>query len=83
MLILSRKIDEKIKIGNDITITLIDVHGDQVKIGVEAPKDVKVFRQEVFDAIQSENKAAVVDSQESGNEKAISAVSALSKLLKK
>ena len=83
MLILSRKIDEKIKIGNDITITLIDVHGDQVKIGVEAPKDVKVFRQEVFDAIQNENMAAVVDTQESGNEKAISAVSALSKLLKK
>ena len=83
MLILSRKIDEKIKIGNDITITLIDVHGDQVKIGVEAPKDVKVFRQEVFDAIQNENKAAVAASQESGNEKAISAVSALSKLLKK
>ena len=46
MLILSRKIDEKIKIGNDITITLIDVHGDQVKIGVEAPKHVKVFREE-------------------------------------
>ena len=83
MLILSRKIDEKIKIGNDITITLIDVHGDQVKIGVEAPKEVKVFRQEVFDAIQNENKAAVVDSQESDSEKAISAVSALSKLLKK
>ena len=83
MLILSRKIDEKIKIGTDNTITLIDVHGDQVKIGVEAPKDVKVFRQEVFDAIQNENKAAVVDTQESGNEKAISAMSALSKLLKK
>ena len=83
MLILSRKIDEKIKIGDNITITLIDVHGDQVKIGVEAPKNVKVFRQEVFDAIQSENKAAAVDATESGNEKAINAVSALSKLLKK
>ena len=83
MLILSRKIDEKIKIGTDITITLIDVHGDQVKIGVEAPKDVKVFRQEVFDAIQNENKAAVVQTEQSGNEKAINAVSALSKLLKK
>ena len=83
MLILSRKIDEKIKIGNDITIPLIDVHGDQVKIGVEAPKSVKVFRQEVFDAIQMENKAAVVAGQEEENEKAISAVSALSKLLKK
>ena len=83
MLILSRKIDEKIKIGNDITITLIDVHGDQVKIGVEAPKNVKVFRQEVFDAIQNENKAAVVKSETSADDVAISAVSALSKLLKK
>lgn len=81
MLILSRKIDEKIKIGDDITITLIDVHGDQVKIGVEAPKSVKVFRQEVFDAIQKENKAAVAP--ENGNNVAIDAVSALSKLLKK
>ena len=81
MLILSRKIDEKIKIGDDITITLIDVHGDQVKIGVEAPKNIKVFRQEVFDAIQSENKAAVVE--ENSNEKAINAVTVLSKLLKK
>lgn len=84
MLILSRKIDEKIKIGDDITITLIDVHGDQVKIGVEAPKNIKVFRQEVFDAIQSENKAAAVSSDtKQGVKSAIDAVSALSKLLKK
>lgn len=84
MLILSRKIDEKIKIGDNITITLIDVHGDQVKIGVEAPKNVKVFRQEVFDAIQSENKAAAVENKVSDEEKsAIAAVSALSKLLGK
>lgn len=81
MLILSRKIDEKIRIGDDIIITLIDVHGDQVKIGVEAPKNVKVFRQEVFDAIQNENKAAVVEKND--NKVAIDAVSALSKLLKK
>ncbi|MBC6713838.1 carbon storage regulator CsrA [Treponema sp. Marseille-Q3903] len=81
MLILSRKIDEKIKIGDNITITLIDVHGDQVKIGVEAPKSLKVFRQEVFDAIQSENKAAVVE--ENDNQNAISAVSALSNLFKR
>ncbi|MBP5402856.1 MAG: carbon storage regulator CsrA [Treponema sp.] len=58
MLILSRKIDEKIKIGEDITLTIIEIRGDQVKIGVEAPKNVKVFRQEVFNAIQSENKLA-------------------------
>ena len=83
MLILSRKIDEKIKIGEEITITIIDVHGDQVKIGVEAPKNVKVFRQEVFDAIQTENKAAAVASEGAENQRTISAVSALSKLLKK
>ena len=58
MLILARKIDEKIKIGEDITLTIIEVRGDQVKIGVEAPKHVKVFREEVFQAIQDENKAA-------------------------
>lgn len=60
MLILSRKVDEKIKIGTDITLTIIEVRGDQVKIGVEAPKSVKVFRQEVFNAIQNENKAAAI-----------------------
>ncbi|MCF0241696.1 MAG: carbon storage regulator CsrA [Treponema sp.] len=78
MLILARKIDEKIKIGNDITITLISVQGDQVKIGVEAPKNVKVFRQEVYDAIQQENKAALLSSESSQNE-----VSLVSKLFKK
>ena len=58
MLILSRKIDQKIRIGDNIVLTIIDIKGDQVKIGDEAPNDVKVFRQEVFSAIQSENKAA-------------------------
>lgn len=62
MLILSRKVDEKIKIGNDITLTIIEIHGDQVKIGVEAPKSVKVFRQEVFNAIQNQNKEAAAGS---------------------
>ena len=78
MLILARKIDEKIKIGNDITITIISVQGDQVKIGVEAPKNVKVFRQEVFDAIQEENKAALASPSQDDT-----AVTALSKLFKK
>ncbi|HOE09029.1 MAG TPA: carbon storage regulator CsrA [Treponemataceae bacterium] len=58
MLILSRKTNEKIKIGNEITISIIEIRGDQVKIGIEAPKDVKVFRQEVFNAIQNENREA-------------------------
>ena len=64
MLILTRKINEKIKIGNEITLSIIEIKGEQVKIGVEAPKEVKVFRQEVFNAIQNENRAAAT-SQES------------------
>jgi carbon storage regulator len=58
MLILTRKLDEKIMIGDDITITVIEIRGDQIRIGVDAPKNVKVFRREVFDAIKAENKAA-------------------------
>jgi carbon storage regulator len=75
MLILSRKIDEQIKIGDNITITIIEVRGDQVKIGVEAPKSVKVFREEVFNAIQKENKAAAAGS--------VGAIDSISKLLTK
>lgn len=58
MLILSRKLNEKIVIGNEVEICIIEIKGDQVKLGVNAPKNVKVFRKEVFDAIQAENKAA-------------------------
>lgn len=74
MLILTRKTNEKIKIGNEITLSIIEIKGEQVKIGVEAPKEVKVFRQEVFNAIQNENRAAAT-SQES--------ISALSDLFQK
>jgi carbon storage regulator len=58
MLILSRKVNEKIMVGDDISISVIEIRGEQVRIGVDAPKTVKVFRQEVFDAIRTENKAA-------------------------
>ena len=59
MLILSRKTNEKIMIGDDISVSIIEIRGDQVRIGVDAPRTVKVFRQEVFDAIKAENEAAV------------------------
>jgi carbon storage regulator len=59
MLILSRKVNEKIIIGEDITVSILEIRGDQVRIGVDAPRQVKVFRQEVFDAIKAENKAAL------------------------
>lgn len=72
MLILSRKTNEKICIGENITLTIIEVRGDQVKIGVDAPKDIKVFRHEVLQAIQTENKAAAV-----ANDSALSALSSI------
>lgn len=53
MLILSRYRDQKIKIGDDVTITIVDVRGDRVRIGVEAPKGTPVHREEVYEEIQS------------------------------
>jgi len=58
MLILSRKVNEKVVINDDITISIIEIRGDQVRVGIDAPKKIKVFRQEVYDAIKAENKAA-------------------------
>jgi len=58
MLILSRKKDESIIIDDAIEIAVVDIKGDHVKLGIEAPKDVKVYRNEVFQAIQAENRAA-------------------------
>lgn len=58
MLVLSRKRDESIIIGDEIEITVVDIRGEQIKIGVTAPKNVSIHRKEVYDAIQEENKAA-------------------------
>jgi len=58
MLVLSRKLNERIIVGDDIVISVVEVRGDQVKLGIEAPRTVKVYRQEVFDAIQDENRRA-------------------------
>ena len=59
MLVLTRKVGESIMIGDGIEVKIIGVDGDQVKLGIEAPRHIKVHRQEVFEAIQSENKAAL------------------------
>ncbi len=62
MLVLSRKKDEVIVIGDDIEITVVDVRGDQVKIGVSAPRSVSIHRKEVYEAIRQENLAAAKSS---------------------
>lgn len=58
MLILARKKNESIKIGDNITVSVVEIKGDQVKLGIDAPDSVKIFRNEVYDAIQKENKNA-------------------------
>lgn len=67
MLILSRKIDQKIKIGDNITLTIIDIHSDQVKVGVDAPRTISVYREEIFSAIKNENAAAIIPSKDELN----------------
>jgi carbon storage regulator len=58
MLALSRKIGESIIIGNDIELTILEVKGDQVKVGISAPKSVPVYRKEIYLQIQESNKEA-------------------------
>ncbi len=59
MLALSRKVGESIMLGNDIEISVLEIKGDQVKIGINAPKAVPIFRKEIYLQIQEENKKAV------------------------
>lgn len=58
MLVLARKKNERILIGDQIEISIIEIKGDQVKIGIQAPKNVSVYRHEVYEAIQAENLEA-------------------------
>ena len=58
MLVLSRKKGQTLVIGDDIEITVIDIQGDQIRLGVEAPKHVKVYRKELYEEIQAENRNA-------------------------
>lgn len=58
MLVLSRQRDETIMIGDDIQITVVDIRGDKVRVGIVAPIEIPVHRKEVYDAIQRENRNA-------------------------
>jgi carbon storage regulator len=59
MLVLTRKIGESITIDDQIKITIVQVKGKQVRIGIDAPKETKIYREEVYAAIQDENRAAL------------------------
>jgi carbon storage regulator len=58
MLVLSRQRDESIIIGDNIVVTIVDIRGDKVRLGINAPTEIPVHRQEVYDAIQRENLKA-------------------------
>ena len=58
MLVLSRHRDESIMIGDNVVVTIVDIRGDKVRLGIDAPTEIPVHRQEVYDAIQRENREA-------------------------
>ncbi len=58
MLVLSRQRDESIVIGDNVVVTIVDVRGDKVRLGIEAPREVSVHRREIYEAIQRENRQA-------------------------
>ena len=64
MLVLSRKKNEQILIGDDVVITIVDVRGDKVRIGIEAPSHVPVHRHEVYLALQEEQRQATIETPE-------------------
>ena len=58
MLVLSRHRDESIMIGDNVVVTIVDIRGDKVRLGIDAPQDIPVHRQEVYEAIKRENQQA-------------------------
>ena len=76
MLVLSRHRDESIMIGDDVVVTIVDIRGDKVRLGIDAPQEIPVHRQEVYDAIQRENQQAAklkpADTKVVGNDPAAS-----------
>ena len=67
MLILTRRVGETLMIGDEVTVTVLGVKGNQVRIGVNAPKDVAVHREEIYQRIQKEKEGDVAGSEEEEN----------------
>ena len=63
MLILTRKLDEAILIGDDIRITVVEIQGDKVRLGIEAPRELSVLREELYNAVREENRRAMLNPQ--------------------
>ncbi len=61
MLILTRKLNEAIMIGEDIKITVVEIQGDKVKLGIEAPRELSVLREEIYRAVSEENRQATLN----------------------
>jgi carbon storage regulator len=61
MLILTRRVGETLRIGDDVSLTVLAIHGNQVRIGINAPKTVPVHREEIYNRIEEERKAAIAD----------------------
>lgn len=66
MLVLSRQRDESIMIGDDVEITIVDVRGDKVRLGITAPREIPVHRREIYDAIQREKDQSGADADAQG-----------------
>ena len=75
MLVLTRRSEESIMIGASIEVRVLGIHGDQVSLGFEAPHDIPIFRKEIFEAIEAENRQAV--------QRSVDALSALTGSLNK
>jgi len=63
MLALTRKVGERIVIGDNIVVTVVSIKGDNIRLAIDAPKEIKIYRGEIFDAIAAENKQAAVSNE--------------------
>lgn len=67
MLALSRKLNESVIIGGNIEVTILEIKGDQVKVGINAPKNLRIYRKEIYDQIQDENRQSAGEKNQAAN----------------